>query len=101
MSSTTLDATPEAAGAERARLAAFPVAGPDDDAGLSILAALPRDHAPWARDAVTLSARARALIAALRPIAFAVLTFWDHAKRACTAGSRALRIDASGSYRIE
>jgi hypothetical protein len=62
---------------------------------------LPRDHPKWVRDTLTVSQRARDLIARLRPIALAVLSFWDHRSRsAVVAGSR-LCIDASGSYHIQ
>lgn len=62
---------------------------------------LPRDHPKWARDAVTLSQRARDVIARLRPVVVKILTFWDHRVRsALIAGSRVC-IDPSGSYRIE
>jgi hypothetical protein len=62
---------------------------------------LPRDHPKWARDALTLSQRARELVARLRPVAIRILTFWDHRIRsAFVAGSR-ISIDPSGSYRME
>jgi hypothetical protein len=62
---------------------------------------LPRDHPKWARDAVTLSQRAREVIARLRPAIVKILTFWDHRIRsALIAGSR-VSIDPSGSYRVE
>lgn len=62
---------------------------------------LPRDHPQWVRDALSISARARELIARLRPVAVRILTFWDHTVRsAFVAGSR-VSIDPSGSYRVD
>src|SRR5579884_3472462 len=62
---------------------------------------LPREHPQWVKDALAVSQRARRLVAALKPIAVRVLTFWDHHVRSIVVGSRELRIDASGSYSIE
>jgi hypothetical protein len=62
---------------------------------------LPRDHPKWNADALTLSQRARELIARLRPVIVRVLTFWDHRIRSITIGKTRLGIDASGSYRAE
>jgi hypothetical protein len=63
-------------------------------------AALPRDHPAWQRDVLAVSARVRALVAQLRPVAVRVLTFWDHAVRSIPLGGRRLEIDPSGCYRI-
>jgi hypothetical protein len=62
---------------------------------------LPRDHPKWARDAVTLSQRAREVIARLRPVVVKILTFWDHRVRNALIGGHRVCIDPSGSYRIE
>ena len=62
---------------------------------------LPRDHPPWMRDAVAISARARQLLAKLKPMTVRVLTFWDHAVRSIAIGGRTVCVDASGSYRID
>ena len=62
---------------------------------------LPRDHPKWARDAVTLSQRAREIIACLRPVVVKILTFWDHRVRSALIGGSRVSIDPSGSYRIE
>jgi hypothetical protein len=62
---------------------------------------LPSDHPPWAKDTLSLSQRARALLGRLRPIAIKVITFWDHRVRSILVGGRALSVDASGSYRLE
>jgi hypothetical protein len=61
---------------------------------------LPRDHPRWQRDILSVSARARAVVAALRPAAVRVLTFWDHVVRSVHVGSRRLEIDPSGCYRL-
>ncbi len=62
---------------------------------------LPRDHPKWARDAVTLSQRARETIARLRPVVVKILTFWDHRVRSALIAGNRVCIDPSGSYRIE
>ena len=62
---------------------------------------LPRDHPKWARDAVTLSQRAREIIAHLRPVVVKILTFWDHRVRSAWIGGSRVCIDPSGSYRVE
>ncbi len=62
---------------------------------------LPGDHPPWPRDSVSLSQRARALLANLRPVVLRVITCWEHRVRALVVGGRTLSVDASGSYRIE
>jgi hypothetical protein len=74
-----------------------PVGDADHDAGTL----LPRDHPKWARDSLTVSQRARDLIARLKPVAVAILTFWDHQRRAAIVAGSRLCIDASGSYRLE
>jgi len=71
---------------------------PDVDADLH--ATLPRDHPAWQRDVLSVSARARAVVAALRPVVVRALTFWDHAVRAITVGARRLEVDPSGCYRL-
>ncbi len=63
---------------------------------------LPRDHPKWARDAVTLSQRAREIVARLRPVIVKILTFWDHRVRsAWIGGSRVLyRSERELSHRV-
>ncbi len=61
---------------------------------------LPRDHPAWQRDVLSISARARAVIANLKPLAFRVFGFWDHQLRELRIGGRMLGIDPSGSYRL-
>jgi hypothetical protein len=71
---------------------------PDVDPDLH--AALPRDHPAWQRDILSVSARARAVVAALRPVVVRALTFWDHAVRSVILGSRRVEVDPSGCYRV-
>jgi hypothetical protein len=70
----------------------------ESDADTSLL---PRDHPKWARDAVTLSQRAREIIARLRPVAIRILTFWDHRIRSAFISGSRVSVDPSGSYRVE
>ncbi len=63
--------------------------------------ALPHGHPEWVRDALSVSQRARSLIARLRPVVIRAFTFWDHRLRSILVGSRRVGIDASGSYRVE
>ena len=70
------------------------------DAGIDVPASLPRDHPNWQRDALAVSARARAIVARLRPITVRVLTFWDHVVRTIAVRGRRLEVDPSGCYRI-
>jgi hypothetical protein len=46
------------------------------------------------------SARVRAIVAALRPVVVHVLTFWDHVVRSISVGRRRIEVDPSGSYRM-
>jgi hypothetical protein len=62
---------------------------------------LPREHPRWIKDAAAVSQRARQLVAHLRPVVMRVLTFWDHRVRAVAIRGRELRIDISGSYRLD
>ena len=71
---------------------------PDIDPDLH--ARLPRDHPAWQRDILSVSARARAVVAALRPVVVRALTFWDHVVRSVTIGSRRVEVDPSGCYRV-
>jgi hypothetical protein len=61
---------------------------------------LPGDHPAWQRDVVSISARARAFIATLRPIVVKVLCFWDHRFGDIAIGTRAFGVDAAGCYRL-
>lgn len=62
---------------------------------------LPHDHPKWAKDAVSISQRARVLIARIKPIVIRVLTFWDHRARSIGIEGKRVSIDPSGSYRLE
>jgi hypothetical protein len=79
-------------------LAVAPAHVPDVDAELH--ATLPRDHPAWQRDILSVSARARAVVAALRPVVVRALTFWDHVVRSVNLGSRRIEVDPSGCYRL-
>ena len=61
---------------------------------------LPRDHPAWQRDVLSISARARAMLATMKPIVVRVLSFWDHQLRELRLGGRSLGIDSSGCYRL-
>jgi hypothetical protein len=83
--------------------AAFlPLAGiqADLDMSESVMPALPTDHPQWQRDVLSISSRARAAIAELKPLALKVLTYWDHQLRGLVLGTRRLDVDPSGCYRL-
>jgi hypothetical protein len=63
--------------------------------------ALPHGHPEWVKDALSVSQRARSLIARLRPVVIRAFTFWDHRVRSILVGSRRVSVDAGGSYRVE
>ncbi len=94
-----LQAATEAQSTAVALGAALPLA-PIFDADADLGSALPPDHPAWIRDAVSISQRARVLLANLRPVAIRVMTMWDHAVRSLVIGGRRLDVDASGSYRM-
>lgn len=60
---------------------------------------LPRDHPKWVKDTLTVSSRARSLIAKLKPVAMRILGFWDHRVRSISVGALRVGVDPSGSYR--
>lgn len=62
---------------------------------------LPRDLPRWAKDMLAISARTRALLANLKPIAVRIFTFWDHHVRSIVVAGRRLSIDISSSYRLD
>lgn len=62
---------------------------------------LPHDHPKWVKDALTVSLRARELLARLKPVVIKILSFWDHRVRTAVIGDARVNIDQSGSYRIE
>ena len=66
-----------------------------------LAAGLDGDAPVWQRDGVAISARVRALVAALQPAIVRVRGFWDHlVRRVGLPGGRALEVDPSGSYRL-
>ena len=72
-----------------------------DDDGLDTRSSLPADHAAWQRDVLAVSARVRAVLGTLRPLAVRVVTFWDHLVRSIrVGGDRSVEIDPSGCYRL-
>ena len=60
---------------------------------------LPNDHPAWMRDTLSLSQRARALLASVKPVVVRVIAFWEHRVKSVAVGNRTLTVDASGSYR--
>jgi hypothetical protein len=93
------NALPDAATPFAAVLQALPPLAfdPDGEAGYR----LPPDHPAWARDVVSLSQRARALVARLKPVAIRAIAAWEHRVRALVIGGRRVSVDPSGSYRVD
>lgn len=81
-------------------LLATAIAAPLADVELDAAPSLPGGHPTWQRDVLAVSARVRAIVAALRPVAVRVLTFWDHVVRSISIGQRRVDVDPSGSYRL-
>lgn len=73
---------------------------PPIDAEASGLPELPSDHPQWQRDVVSVSSRARALIAVAVPVVVHALAYWDHRLREIAFGSRTFSIDPAGCYRL-
>jgi hypothetical protein len=71
------------------------------DAEAAGLPALPNDHPQWQRDIVSISARARAIVANARPIVVRALSYWDHRIREVVFGPRILSVDPAGCYRMQ
>lgn len=80
-------------------LALLPVL-PPIDAEASGVPELPSDHPQWQRDVVSISSRARALIANVVPVVVKTLSYWDHRIREITFGTRTLSVDPAGCYRF-
>ncbi len=89
-----------AAGAGVALPFATPVGNVDPDERWGNVPALPADHPAWARDALSISQRARALLARIKPVVVRVIAFWEHRVKSIAIGGRTLSVDASGSYRV-
>jgi len=62
---------------------------------------LPQDHPAWMRDTLSLSQRARALLAHVTPVVVKVIAAWEHRVRSIVVGGRRLSVDPSGSYRLD
>ncbi len=62
---------------------------------------LPGDHPAWMKDTLSLSQRARALIATLRPVVMKVIAYYEHHIRSIVVGNGRLSVDPSGSYRLD
>ena len=73
---------------------------PPIDAEAAGLPDLPSDHPPWQRDVVSISSRARALIANVVPVVVRALNYWDHRLREVAFGARSLSVDPAGCYRL-
>jgi hypothetical protein len=93
------NALPDAATPFAAVLQALPPLAfdADGDAGYR----LPPDHPAWARDVVSLSQRARALIVRLKPVVIRVIAAWEHRVRTLVIGGRRVSVDPTGSYRVD
>lgn len=78
-----------------------PVEPSDPDERWGNGSSLPSDHPAWMRDALSISQRARALLAKLQPVVVRVVAFWEHRVKSVTIGGRTLSVDASGSYRCD
>lgn len=63
--------------------------------------ALPSDHPKWLTDAISLSSRARALVVKLKPVVLHAIAAWEHRVRTIVVGGRNVRVDTSGSYRMD
>jgi hypothetical protein len=70
------------------------------DADAAGLPALPNDHPQWQRDVVSMSARARAIVAQAVPAALRVFSYWDHRICEIAFGPRTLAVDPAGCYRL-
>ncbi len=73
---------------------------PPIDAEANGLPDLPSDHPQWQRDVVSISSRARALIANVVPVVVRTLAYWDHRFREVAFGARTLSVDPAGCYRM-
>jgi len=73
---------------------------PPIDADAAGIPELPSDHPQWQRDVVSISSRARALIANVVPVVVRTLSYWDHRIREIAFGPRTLSVDPAGCYRL-
>jgi hypothetical protein len=79
---------------------AVPPALPPIDADAAGLPEFPADHPPWQRDVLSISSRARAVIATIVPVVVRTLAYWDHRLREVAFGTRTLSVDPAGCYRL-
>jgi hypothetical protein len=77
--------------------AGLPLVIDPDEAGD---ARLPADHPQWQRDVLSLSSRARAIVATIVPVVVRTLSYWDHRVRELALGARTLAVDPAGCYRL-
>jgi len=68
--------------------------------GLLPAVALPPGHPVWPRDLLSLTRRARDVLAALPRVIIEVLSFWDHPRREAMIAGSLVVIDAAGTYRV-
>jgi len=73
---------------------------PPIDADAAGLPDLPADHPQWQRDVVSISSRARAVIATVVPVVVRTFAYWDHRLREIAFGARTLSVDPAGCYRL-
>jgi hypothetical protein len=73
---------------------------PAIDADANGLPQLPADHPQWQRDVVSISSRARAVLAHALPVVVRALSYWDHRIREVAFGTRSLSVDLAGCYRL-
>jgi len=73
---------------------------PPIDAEVAGLPALPSDHPAWQRDVLSISSRARTVIATIVPAVVRTLAYWDHRVRELAFGARTLSVDPAGCYRL-
>jgi hypothetical protein len=98
------DAQTAASAAANLPVAGVPIAlqpvslDPDDRWGGH---SLPGDHPAWMRDTLSLSQRARAVLAHVTPAVFKVIAAWEHRVRSIVIGGRKLSVDPSGCYRLD
>jgi hypothetical protein len=53
------------------------------------------------KDTLSISQRARAMLAKVRPVVVKVVACWQHHVRSILVAGRRISVDASGSYRLD
>lgn len=74
---------------------------PPIDADATGMPELPAEHPRWQTDVVSISARARAVIASILPTVVRAYSYWDHHIREVAFGPRTLAVDPAGCYRLQ